>query len=146
MGMPIAAKFLDTVSRMGRKRNVMFVILTQRPEDILQGVGRGILENSATKIIMKQNEIAAPLVKEAFGLSETEEEMVQNFEPGDAILISENVHVSLHFYATEEEYKLFTTKPSEIETSLFSTNSEPESQTDNERNRHGDKNQRLGIE
>jgi len=146
MGIPIAAKFLDTVSRMGRKRNVMFLILTQRPEDILQGVGRGILENSATKIIMKQNEIAAPLVKEAFGLSETEEEMVQNFEPGDAILISENVHVSLHFYATEEEDKLFTTKPSEIETSLFSTDSEPESQTDNEGNRNDDKNQRLSIE
>jgi len=127
MGMPIAAKFLDTVSRMGRKRNVMFVILTQRPEDILQGVGRGILENSATKIIMKQNEIAAPLVKEAFGLSETEEEMVQNFEPGDAILISENVHVSLHFYATEEEDKLFTTKPSELPDGLFSSGSEPQS-------------------
>ena len=146
MGIPIAAKFLDTVSRMGRKRNVMFLILTQRPEDILQGVGRGILENSATKIIMKQNEIAAPLVKEAFGLSETEEEMVQNFEPGDAILISENVHVSLHFYATEEEDKLFTTKPSEIDTSLLSTDTEPESQTDNESNRNNDKNQRLGIE
>ncbi|MGC9068792.1 MAG: VirB4 family type IV secretion system protein [Thermoprotei archaeon] len=120
MQIPSAAKFLERVSRLGRKRNILFLIMSQRPADVLgeskdkPGPGRTIIENSATKIILRQSETTADIVAQAFNLSEKEKDTITEFQPGEGILISENVHVQLRFMASEEEHKLFTTKPTEL--------------------------------
>ena len=111
---PPAASFLESVARMGRKRNVAFILNTQRAMDVLEGSGgRALLENCATKILLRQDEAAAGVVGEAFALSEAEKDAVLSFSQGQGLLIAENVHVPVNFLATKEENVIFTTKPTE---------------------------------
>jgi hypothetical protein len=118
---PAAASFLNTVSRLGRKRNIRFMTLTQRPSDIFGEVGgqtalRTVIENSATKFLLKQDETSVGVVTETFTLSDVEREYLLGAEPGEGIMITERGHMRIKFMAgSDEEYKLFTTKPSEIE-------------------------------
>lgn len=120
MALPAAAKFLERTARLGRKRNILFLVMTQRPADVLgesrdkPGPGRTIIENSATKILLKQDEISADTVAETFGLSEAERDQIVDLRPGQGLLIAENVHVPIQFIASKEEYALFTTKPSDL--------------------------------
>jgi len=112
--LPAAARFLEGVARRGRKRNIVFITNTQRASDILEGAGgRALAENCATKILMRQDESAVRLVAEAFGLSSYETDAVLDFEPGQALLIAESIHIPIKFLATRNEYPLFTTKPTE---------------------------------
>ena len=110
---PAAARFLESVARMGRKRNVAFILNTQRIMDVLDE-GRALLENCATKILLRQDESAAGTLMEAFALSEAEIDAVLSFQTGQGLLIAENIHVPVDFTATDEEHKIFTTKPSEL--------------------------------
>ena len=114
VAMPSAARFLESVARRGRKRNVIFVTNTQRVADVLESAGgRALIENCATKILMRQDEAAIKLVSDVFRLSPAEADAILDFKPGQALLIAEDVHVPVNFYATPEEHALFTTKPAE---------------------------------
>ena len=112
--MPAAARFLEGVARRGRKRNVIFVVNSQRASDVLEGAGgRALAENCATKILMRQDESAIKSVEEAFRLSSYEMDAILDFEQGQAILVAEDIHIPVKFMATRDEYALFTTKPTE---------------------------------
>jgi type IV secretory pathway VirB4 component len=114
VAMPSAARFLESVARRGRKRNVIFVTNTQRAADVLEGAGgKALIENCATKVLMRQDEAAIKLVSDVFRLSPAESDAILDFKPGQAVLIAEDVHVPVNFYATPEEHALFTTKPAE---------------------------------
>ena len=67
----------------------------------------------ATKILMRQDEAAIRLVADTFRLSSQEADMLLDAEEGEAILIGEDIRIPVKFMATEDEYKLFTTKPTE---------------------------------
>jgi len=112
---PPAARFLESVARMGRKRNIAFILNTQRAMDVLEGSGgRALLENCATKILLRQDESSVGTVGEAFALSEAEKDAVLSFQIGQGLLIAENIHVPVNFLATKEEHTIFTTKPTEV--------------------------------
>jgi len=74
MQIPAVAKFWRGFRGLGRKRNTLFPIMSQRPADMLgeskdrPGPGRTIIDNSATKIILKQSENTAGVVAQAFNL------------------------------------------------------------------------------
>ena len=113
--MPAAAQFLESVARRGRKRNIFFVLNTQRVADVLESSGgRALIENCATKVLLRQDESAIGLISEVFALSTSEREALLEFAPGQGILIAENVHVPVNFVATPTEYQLFTTRPSDV--------------------------------
>jgi len=126
MAIPSAAAFLEKAARLGRKRNCILLINTQRPADMIgdpragalsatAAAGRTILENSATKILMKQDDANRRIVGEAFGLSEQEMDMVVDLPQGEGILITETTHAHVQFMASsQEEYQLFTTKPTDL--------------------------------
>ncbi|MEM3361523.1 MAG: ATP-binding protein, partial [Candidatus Bathyarchaeia archaeon] len=116
--LPSSAKFIETVARLGRKRNVLFYINTQRPADILgeSGIsssGRTVIENSATKLILRQDPISSDIVAKVFNLSDFEKEYVISCNPGEGILIIKDVHVPARIIPSEEEYRMFSTKPTE---------------------------------
>lgn len=119
LAIPAAARFLERTARLGRKRNVCFIINTQRAADVLgesddkPGLGRSIIENSATKVLLRQDELSADVVARAFGLSEREREHLVELESGNGFLIAQNVHVPIKFIASEEEEQIFTTRPSD---------------------------------
>ncbi len=93
------------------------MVMTQRPADVLgesrdkPRPGRTIIENSAIKIRLKQDENSANTIRETFGLSEAERDQIVEFRPRQGILIAENVQVPIQFIASKEEYFLFTIKP-----------------------------------
>ncbi|MCW4008798.1 MAG: ATP-binding protein [Candidatus Bathyarchaeota archaeon] len=109
-----SASFLEGVSRRGRKRNILFLLNSQRIGDVLESQsGKAIIENCATKILLRQDESAIRLVSGAVGLSPQETEMLLEAKPGNGLLIAEDNRVILNFMATQDEYTLFTTKPTE---------------------------------
>lgn len=70
---PPAARFFESVARMGRKRNVAFILNTRRAVDVLEGGGgRALLENCAAKVLLRRDESAVGTIGKAFALSESE--------------------------------------------------------------------------
>ncbi|MBC7218620.1 MAG: ATP-binding protein [Hadesarchaea archaeon] len=112
--LPISASFLESVARRGRKRNVLFVLCSQRPADVFASEKcKAVIENCATKILFNQDEASANLIREAFDLTDFEIEQCTNFSQGEAILLSKGIRVPIRFMSTPEEHARFTTKPTE---------------------------------
>ncbi|MEM4973304.1 MAG: ATP-binding protein [Candidatus Hadarchaeales archaeon] len=113
-----AAAFLEQVARMGRKHNVSLVIATQQPKDVLSSAPLArAMESSATKIILKQEmgEEAVDKVRSTFSLSREETDLLLKAEPGQGLLLAPGVRAALQFTpVSEEEYDLFTTRPTEM--------------------------------
>ena len=111
---PNAAKWMETISRRGRKRNVAFLFLTQQPQDVLKNpIGNLIVRNAATKLLLMQDVNAIDLVAKEFKLSETEKQELLRAQPGEGILIAEHTRLSLKITLTRREYSMFATRPLE---------------------------------
>lgn len=109
---PYAADFVETIARAGRKLNVFFIFISQRPHDFITNEkGRAILENADTKILMKNDESAATEIAKALRLSEHEQDILPNFLPGEALLLTGDHRLRVKFVPTEEELKTFSTTP-----------------------------------
>ncbi|MEM3958478.1 MAG: hypothetical protein QXO47_09805 [Thermoproteota archaeon] len=78
------------------------------------GSGRTVIENSATKLILRQDPISSDIVAKVFNLSDFEKEYVISCNPGEGILIIKDVHVPARIIPSEEEYRMFSTKPTEL--------------------------------
>lgn len=109
---PSAARFVNTIARVGRKLNVIFIFITQRPEDVIANeYGRAILDNADTKILLKNNELAASKIADALQLSEQEREMLVNFVKGEALMLTKDYRLRVKFMPSHEELKMFSTTP-----------------------------------
>lgn len=113
--LPTSAGFLEDVSRRARKRNVVLLIVSRRIEDFLSSPsGRAVMKNSATKVLLKQDEASIDSVAETFGLSGAEKKACLAFprpsrkKPAEGIFMRKEARVPVKFAATDEEYELFT--------------------------------------
>ncbi|MDR0373099.1 MAG: ATP-binding protein [Nitrososphaerota archaeon] len=112
--LPAAASFLEGVSRRGRKRNVTLLLNSQRLADVLENsAGKAVIENCATKIMLRQDESAIKMTGQTLGLSTTEMETLLELNQGQGLLTAGDIHLPIDFLATNEEYAIFTTKPTE---------------------------------
>jgi DNA helicase HerA-like ATPase len=112
--LPAAASFLEGVSRRGRKRNVTLLLNSQRLADVLENsAGRAVIENCATKIMLRQDESAIKMASQTIGLSTAEMETLLEIGQGQGLIIAGDIHLPANFLATNEEYQVFTTKPTE---------------------------------
>lgn len=112
--MPASASFLEGVSRRGRKRNVILLLNSQRLADVIENQsGKAVIENCATKALLRQDESAIRLASETIGLSPAEMEALLELGPGQGLVVTDDIHVPVDFVATKEEYAVFTTKPAE---------------------------------
>ncbi|MEM3452726.1 MAG: ATP-binding protein [Candidatus Hadarchaeum sp.] len=113
--LPASASFLEYVARRGRKRNVLFLLCSQRPADVFASEkGKAVIENCATKVLLNQDESSAALLKQAFDLTDYEVEQCTSFSPGDAIILSKGIRAPVRIMCTPEEYARFTTKATEV--------------------------------
>jgi type IV secretory pathway VirB4 component len=109
---PSAARFVNLIARVGRKLNVLFIFITQRPEDIIANeYGRALLDNADTKILLRNNELASIKIAEALQLSEKEREMITTFGRGEALLLTGEHRIRLQIVPGEKELRLFSTDP-----------------------------------
>jgi len=110
-----AAKYVEQIVRMGRKRNVRFLFVSQNIDDIAEGHGGAnrIVDNMETKILLNMEEEAADGAARVLGLSPQEQARIKSFEPGHAILITKKYRLHVKFEPSEQERTIFDTSPEE---------------------------------
>lgn len=85
---PRSAAALEALSRRVRKLGAGLVVVSQVVEDFLNSaVGNVIIRNCHTKLLLRQEEVAIPAIREAFGLSEVECDLLRDADPGAGIAI-----------------------------------------------------------
>lgn len=112
--MASAGRFLNMIARVGRKFNVIFMFITQRPEDVIENdFGRAIADNAGTKIFLQNTEQASEKIKNAMVLSELETDMLKSFGKGECLFLTKDYRLRVQISPTKEELKIFSTTPME---------------------------------
>ena len=110
--MASAGKFLDMMARVGRKFNVIFLFVTQRPEDVIDNqYGRAIAENASTKIFLQNTEQASEKIRRAMDLSEHESEMLKTLSRGQCLFLTKDYRLRVQITPSDEELRVFSTNP-----------------------------------
>jgi type IV secretion system protein VirB4 len=116
---PLAVEYVPEIARTGRHYNAAFVVATQLISDLMgrggyYGPGRIIIESCSTKIVLKQDQAASQVLKEAFNLSDGEEKFIINAKIGQGILVTQEGRIPFYNFLSDEEGSLFTTKPKDV--------------------------------
>ena len=116
---PLAVEYVPEIARTGRHYNAAFVVATQLVSDLMgrggvYGPGRIIMESCSTKIVLKQDQAASQVLKEAFNLSDAEEKFIFNARIGQGILVTPEGRLPFYNLLSDEEKRLFSTRPSEV--------------------------------
>ena len=111
---PLAVEFVPEIARTGRHYSTAFIIASQLVSDFAKGPGRVVIENSATKIVLRQDSASLKLIKDMLNLSEVEGKFVLSARPGQGIIITPEGHVPFYNYLFPEELKRFSTRPSDL--------------------------------
>ena len=84
----------------------------QRPEDVIANeYGRALLDNSDTKILLRNNELASIKIRDALQLSREEEELLVTFNKGEALLLTKEHRLRVYIMPSKEELRMFSTTP-----------------------------------
>src|SRR5262249_48594632 len=90
-------------------------LVTQDAADVLAtDLGRAVVANSATALLLRQSAQAIDAVCEAFTLSRGERDFLLTAPRGDGMLISGSQRVAFRALASPVEHGLVTTDPSEL--------------------------------
>lgn len=112
--MSSAGKFLDMMARVGRKFNVIFLFITQRPEDVIENqYGRAIAENASTKIFLQNTEQATEKIRKAMDISDHEADMLKTFSKGQCLFLTKDYRLKVQITPSDEELVVFSTTPME---------------------------------
>lgn len=108
------ARFVAGLVRRARKYGLGVSIITQQANDFLSDkYGRAIASQSSLRILMRQDTTTIEQVTREFRLSDYEKSYLLTSDRGDALIIADQQHVSLHVTASEEEHPLIITNPLE---------------------------------
>jgi type IV secretory pathway VirB4 component len=110
-----SAQFLWSIVKRARKYYLGLTTITQDVEDFLaQDIGKAIVTNSAMRLLLKQSPAAIDKVGEMFYLSQGEKQLLLAANIGEGILFAGPHHAPIRVVASQEEYKLVTSKPQEV--------------------------------
>ncbi|HYN96472.1 MAG TPA: DUF87 domain-containing protein [Pilimelia sp.] len=110
----LGGRFLETLAKSARKYGAGLTVVTQDAADVLATkVGRAVVSNAATQILLRQAPQAIDAVAEAFGLTEGERAFLLSAARGDALLACGSARVAFHTVADDAaEHQLVITGPS----------------------------------
>ncbi|MGI5206182.1 VirB4 family type IV secretion system protein [Spirillospora sp. CA-108201] len=111
------ARFLYRLAKSARKHWAGLTVVTQDAADLLASdLGRAVVANSATQILLRQAPQAISAVGDAFGLSEGERAFLLSAEQGEGLLCGGNAGDRAAFAAISSpaEHKVITTDPAEL--------------------------------
>ncbi len=112
---PELAGWLENAFRRSRKRNISMCSATQGFEVFLRvEQGLGVLKNSTTKILLKQDSVDIEAVQEKFNLSEGEAACTLLFKKGQGIIKVDNDSALINITHTPGEYMMFTSDPNDV--------------------------------
>ena len=105
-----SAKALEGLSRRLRKLGAGLMVVSQVVEDFLRSpVGNVIIRNCHTKLLLRQEEVAIPTLKEALGLSGRECELLVSCDPGCGLILVGGERAAFRGAAPEEWLPALTT-------------------------------------
>jgi type IV secretory pathway VirB4 component len=113
---PEGAKFLYRMAKSARKAWAGLAAVTQDAEDVLStDLGRAVIANSATQILLRQSPQAITKVTDEFRLSAGERALLLSARRGEGLLAAgPSARVSFQALASPAEHLLCTSDPAEI--------------------------------
>lgn len=111
---PAGAAFLLRAAKAGRKHWTGLTVATQDAADLLgTAIGKAVVANAATQILLRQAPQAIDQVTATFGLSAGERAFLLSAEQGDALLCAGAHRAAFRAAASPVEHGLITTDPAE---------------------------------
>lgn len=108
----LGGRFLFRLAKSARKYETAFTVVTQDAADVLATeIGRAVVSNAATQILLRQAPQAIDAVAEAFALTDGEREFLLSAKPGDALLAAGSSRVAFQALASDVEHRLVVTGP-----------------------------------
>ncbi|WP_409461728.1 VirB4 family type IV secretion system protein [Amycolatopsis sp. GA6-003] len=112
MHQPEAARSLYRLAKTARKYWAGLAFVSQDAADVLASdLGKAIVSNAATQVLMRQAAQAIDAIADAFRLSDGERAYLLAAGIGEALLIAGLYRVAFHALASDEEDELITTDP-----------------------------------
>lgn len=109
------AVFLNRLAKSARKHWCGLTVVTQDAADLLgSDLGRAVVSNAATQVLMRQAPQAIEAVGDAFRLSEGERRFLLGARPGEAVLLAGAERVAFRTAASPAEDRLATTDPAQL--------------------------------
>jgi type IV secretory pathway VirB4 component len=106
------AKFLFKMAKAARKRLAGLTVVTQDAADVLgSDLGRAVVANAATQILMRQAPQSIDAVADAFGLTAGEARLLLAAGRGQALLVAGTSRVSFRVLASAAEDTLAQSVP-----------------------------------
>ncbi|MCP3013031.1 ATP-binding protein [Nocardiopsis dassonvillei] len=128
---PSAARYLARLAKAGRRHWAGLTLITQDVGDVLSTeLGRVVIANAATQVLLKQAPQNLDRVAEAFHLSSGEAHLVGTAPRGSALLVAGHQRVGFHPIASPAEHRLITSDPAELAAQRAELFEEDEQQDD----------------
>ena len=125
---PIGAEFLLNMSKRARKHMLGLITITQDAQDMLTtddskglvgNAGRALIQNSVTKMLLRQDPAVVGAVQSAMNLPQDEARGLTSFSRGTGMLISTqsnkgaqmNIRIPIQIQATQEETDIIEWNP-----------------------------------
>lgn len=114
MQQPEGARFLWRMAKAARKHWAGLTVATQDTADVLgSDLGKAIVSNAATQVLLRQAPQAIDEIADTFGLSAGERQFLLSAERGQGLL-SSGARVAFESLASPTENFLVTTDPAEL--------------------------------
>ncbi|MER5302814.1 DUF87 domain-containing protein [Streptomyces lasiicapitis] len=134
---PAGADFLFRMAKASRKHWAGLTVATQDTPDLLgTDLGKAVVANAATQILLRQAPQSIDEVTRAFSLSDGERQFLLTADRGQGLLSAGTQRVAFHSVASPAEHRLVTSDPAELaayaadEAEPVETNSSPVSLID----------------
>lgn len=112
---PAGAEFLFRMAKAFRKRWAGLTVATQDSADVLgSDLGKAVVANAATQILLRQAPQAIDEITRAFDLSEGERQFLLSADRGQGLLSAGTQRVAFQSVASPTEHYLVTTDPAEL--------------------------------
>ncbi|MEV0318172.1 VirB4 family type IV secretion system protein [Streptomyces sp. NPDC050658] len=109
------ANFLFRMAKASRKHWAGVTVATQDTADVLSTeLGKAVVSNAATQILLRQASQAIDEITRTFDLSEGERQFLLTADRGQGLLCAGPQRVAFHSVASPTEHFLVTTNPAEL--------------------------------
>lgn len=112
---PAGAQFLNRLAKSARKHWAGLTVATQDTGDVLSSdLGKAVIANAATQILLRQAPQAIDEVAAAFNLSDGEKQFLISADRGQGLLSAGTQRVGFQALASPQENDLCTSNPAEL--------------------------------
>jgi conjugal transfer ATP-binding protein TraC len=111
----VGGRFLASLARRARKYFLGLTTITQDVGDFLGSEqGRAVLQNSALKLLLRQDASALDRLGLNLKLTAAERDLLGRFGKGQGLLCAPDSRVAVEITAAPEEYRLITSDPRDL--------------------------------